>query len=163
MMDGLFGAPNVLRLERDRFRESLYGSRRHYWDMAAKSDRVHRMMSAVIGSSMCKAMDAAVQQGLHNTIVLSDTGFGWSSVESFHKRARGYGMKVVVYLFDVPLSVLIARNQSRPEGHRIPHDLLIDAFSKIHDTGEHPHDRWWLDPKKVDELIRFDETGEVMK
>lgn len=163
MMDKLFGAPNVLRLERDRFREALYGSRRQYWDMAGKSEELHSKMSLVVGSSMFQAMAVALEYRLHSTVVLSDTGFGWNAVKRFIGLARRHRLTVEVYLFDVPKHVLIQRNQSRQQDHRIPHELLMDAFNKIHDVAEEPHDRWWLDPARCDRLTKFNEFGEIMK
>jgi predicted kinase len=138
--------PDVLRLERDRFREAIFGSRRSYHDAVAKD----RRLSFMVGSTMFSCMSASLQERLHNTIIISDTNIYWDAVKRFHTLAQKYGAKVIVALFPTPLDALIERNETRPEEHRVP----VDVITKMHqDLGQ--SFPWWKNSGLVDEVKEF--------
>lgn len=149
-------SPRTLNLERDRFRVALFGSLRRYWDMATVDEQLHKKMSQVIGASMTQAMHVSLCVGLHDTYILSDTGFGWGSVRAFHDLAKRWNMRIEVILLKVPLDVLLDRNANRDTEKKVPEHFIRDAFEKI--EGLKPHHQWWLDQRLRHQLITVEDN-----
>ncbi len=122
---------SCLRIGRDRFREALFGSRKGYYDDALWGTIDHRTRAFVIGSAMNSAVKA---WPFDLPIAMADTGVYWDSI----KRFWDCRVKKRIVLFDTPLKVLIGRNQTRPEDHRVPEDVIVkyhhDCWGK---------DAWW--------------------
>lgn len=120
--------PGTLRLERDRFRECMWGSRQAYHSDPTDA----RSKSYALGSAMSAAGRAWPQD---RPIALTDTGIHWNAVKRF------MGLRPVhrVLVFDPPWDVLTERNESRPEAHRVPLQVLRDFYDAMHRP-----DAWWL-------------------
>ncbi|MGN6820576.1 MAG: AAA family ATPase [Sphingomonas sp.] len=159
-----FEGHDTLRIERDRMRVALFGSQRNYWDQTDvfNGDRTrHRKLSAIVGSSMARAMDTAINLDTHKNFIMSDTGAQWSSVMRFHERARRAGLEIEVNFFDVPWEILMERNKLREGTDKAAPEFFIrDTYEKV--MGLKPTDRqWWKEPKLYDKFIVRDEYGNV--
>lgn len=151
---------HALRLERDRMRECIFGDRhRYHGELATKPD-----LALLIGPTMHKAMLTALRHSIYDDIILSDTGLAWSAVAQFHKTARSFGMSVDVIYFDLTWGEIIDRNASRPESHRVPLTVLERFWRMQHamPLGDEVNEQWWLDPRKVNRLIKVNAKGEVL-
>lgn len=117
----------TLRLERDRFREMLWGSRQAYHNDTLDQ----RTKSRIIG----EAMHAAARHWpADRPIALTDTGIHWSAIERFAPlRANP---EIVV--FDVQWKTLVERNSTRPLEHQVPHDVLKQFHDAMYDSKA-----WW--------------------
>jgi predicted kinase len=122
--------PEYLRLERDRFREAIFGSRRAYHEHPF--DRVTR------SDILSHAMMGAVRQWPNDKIVLSDTGLLFRAVRPFVEYADRFRVPIKLKTFDVPDDVLRERNRTRPEEHRIPDDILESCIADFR-----KEDAWW--------------------
>lgn len=115
----------TLRLERDMFRELLWGSRQSYHaDQMEHKNRV--IVSAMVAAARAWPMD--------RPIALTDTGIHWSAVAPFAPLRS----EPEIVVFDVPLDVLIERNKTRDEAHRVPEQVIRDFH-----TAMHAPDAWW--------------------
>jgi len=118
-------APSVCRLERDRFREAIFGSRLAYYDHPFPPN--HR--SYII----TKAMLMVMRDWPTRDFVVSDTGLHYDAVKrfiEFYRRTHDHDVRLKV--FDVDPHLLAERNRTRPEPHRIPHvelEKAIKAFA----------------------------------
>lgn len=117
--------PNCLRLERDRFREVMWGSRQAYQD----DDFTEK--SFVLGTTM---FHAGKLWPRHRPIALTDTGVYWNSVKRFWQLRPKH--RIVV--FDTPDDVLWQRNETRPVDHRVPPDVLKLFIAAFRDPNA-----WW--------------------
>ncbi len=125
-----------LRLERDRFREAIFGSRQAYHEHEMGPEK-----SGVLVSSML----AALRRWPYPCFALTDTGVTYRSVMPFiqasEHRARLYGaIPITLVLFDVPLPTLLQRNITRPVAHRVPEMVLTDMHELLWSK-----DAWWRD------------------
>jgi len=111
---------DCLRLERDRVREAFWGSRAAYHADPLQQKRKSFLLGRVM-------FDTAMMWPYNRPIALTDTGIYYNSVERFlHLRPR---LRIVV--FDTPPSVLHERNQTRPEGHRVPESFLNKCIADM--------------------------------
>ncbi len=120
--------PETLRLERDRFREALFGSRRAYHD--SPIERGTR--SAVITA----AMEAAMLNWPFPSCAVTDTGLHYSAVEPFINLAQAYPLRLVI--FERTPEFLLTNNRIRPHEHRIPEDVLLDCIDRFNSI-----ESWW--------------------
>lgn len=128
------GLPNdCLRLERDRFREAIFGSRRAYHE--SPIDRSTR--SAVITN----AMGAAMVHWPYRKFAVTDTGLIYRAVSPFMETATQMGLPITVAIFDVPWETLVERNKTRDPEHRIPDDILESCYADFM-----AEDAWWKGP-----------------
>lgn len=121
---------DTLRLERDRFREAIFGSRQAYHESLI--DRRDR--SRVI----TEAMGAAMTNWPHRKYAVTDTGLDEPAVRPFMDYALWVGAPIKLVVFYCGWDMLVARNSTRPEAHRIPHDILEERFQAF----ENP-EAWW--------------------
>lgn len=149
---------NALRLERDMFREALFGSRTAVH--RADPDKA-KVMSLIVGTSMHRAMSTALVSRAFEQVALTDTGLAWNAVKRFHNLARHHGAEIEVVYFDVPWETILERNRLRPEGHRVPEDVLKRFWRMQHGLplGDKIYPKWWEDRTLVD---RFVVAGEEM-
>ena len=150
--DGLTD-PKWLRLERDRFREAMFGTRRAFWDHPLDV----KIKSGVIRRSMKTAMKAWP----YPRYMLTDTGTQreavayfrdlaneqfqkWRATRPFDQNRRPSIMTHLI-VFEQPLEVLIERNKTRPEEHRIDEQLLIDKYDEAYGP-----EAWWREIEKRD-------------
>lgn len=154
--------PHALRLERDRFREALFGDRLAYHRQAV-GDRAHDL-SLLVGATMHHAMRLSLTRGIYHDVVMSDTGLAWNAVRNFHALAREACMQVDVVYFDLTWGEVLDRNASRPEHHRVPEDVLNRFWRMQHamPMGDEVNEQWWLDLRKVNRLIRVNANGEQL-
>lgn len=149
---------HALRLERDRMRECLFGDRhRYHGELASKPD-----LALLIGPTMHKAMRTALKYSIYEDVVLSDTGLAWNAVKRFHELARAKRMAINVVYFDLSWGEVLDRNASRPETHRVPVTVLERFWRMQHamPLGDEVNEQWWLDPRKVNQLIRVNAQGD---
>lgn len=151
---------HALRLERDRMRECLFGDRHRYHNELATKPG----LAMLIGPTMHKAMLTALRDEIYDDIILSDTGLAWNAVKNFHFTARRFGLAVNVVYFELTWGEVLDRNQTRPEGHRVSEDVLKRFWRMQHamPIGDEVNERWWLDPRKVNQLIRVNAKGEQL-
>lgn len=156
---------HALRLERDRMREALFGSRIAYHQACSADPALSQPLSYLVGSTMARAMRTALDGGIYRDVILSDTGVVWDSVKRFWRLARDRHMRVNVVYFDVPWDTLQERNATRSEEHRLPEDVL-KRFFRLREglpMGDEVNERWWLDPNRVNSLIVVNEFGEQQR
>ncbi|USM11479.1 polynucleotide kinase [Citromicrobium phage vB_CbaS-RXM] len=136
--------PDHLRLEKDRFREAMFGTRRAYWDRPEAEK--HKMVKV--------SMKAAMLAWPHHKVCLTDTGTEEEAILYFARAAnmrfRNWwdgrlhtskpckGIPILLILFEQPLEVLIERNRTRPEEHRIDETLLTEKYDLIYGK-----EAWW--------------------
>lgn len=120
--------PHTLRLERDRFREALFGSRRAYHD----SPIDHTQRSTIITA----AMEAAMQNWPYPSCAVTDTGLAYGAVAPFIEMADGFAVRLVI--FERSPEFLLTNNNIRPHAHRIPEEILLDAIDRFNDP-----EAWW--------------------
>jgi predicted kinase len=114
-------AASTLRLERDRFRECLFGSRKAYH--ASEFDRAE--CSAVVTQAMLNALFYWPEPSW----AVTDTGIDQPAVAPFISYAERLNLPVRLVVFDRPLPLLAERNRTRPEDHRIPEDILFERYN----------------------------------
>lgn len=124
-----------LRLERDRFREAIFGNRRAYWDHPLPRES----KSMLITDSMMAAMRAWPDI----CWAVTDTGLLYRSVEPFITFARTRGVQVEIVVFKRNLNYLNKINRTRPEEHRVDPALLKSAFEMLRDPAA-----WWKKPRE---------------
>lgn len=100
-----------LRIERDRFREALFGSRKAYWEHPVP----RRVRSLAVGSAMYQAAKAWPR---HLPIAMTDTCIHWRTVKNFWNLRSSRRLVI----FKTSLETLLERNLTRPEEHRLPED-----------------------------------------
>ena len=120
--------PETLRLERDRFREALFGSRRAYHD----SPIDHITRSAVITA----AMQAAMQSWPHDSFAVTDTGLVYGAVAPFIEVADLLPVRLVI--FERSKEFLLTNNNIRQHAHRIPEDVLLERIDAFNNP-----EAWW--------------------
>ena len=127
--------PSTLRLERDRFRECIFGSRRAYH--AAPMDSATR--SEVVTESMLGAM----QKWPHPRWAVTDTGLRLDSVLPFMQECleQDDSNSILCVVFPRTWSYLAHVNETRPVEHRIPWDILTDMYDLFNDPKA-----WWRRP-----------------
>lgn len=122
---------STLRLERDRYRECLFGSRRNYhshpFDPSLKSEAITQSMLAAM--IYWPTPDWAV----------TDTGLQEKSVKPFIDHAQRCDEAIELIIFNRPLDLLLERNRNRIPEHQVPEDILVD----FHDKFFLPDDVWW--------------------
>lgn len=142
-----------LRLERDRFREAMFGSRRAFWD--------HTLDAKIKSEIIRRPMWAALANWPMHRYMLSDTGSKADAITYFirvmdQKFAKSVSLRrktdltkdfltVHLIVFEQPLEVLIERNKTRPEEHRIDEQLLIDKYDETYGP-----EAWWREIEKRD-------------
>lgn len=119
-----------LRLERDRFRECIFGTRRAYHNHPYERD----IKSALITDSMMTAMRAWPEC----CWAVTDTGLRYDAVQPFIEAALFRMVPVTFVVFERSMEFLMQRNRYRPMPHRIPKDLLIEHIGLFNDP-----DAWW--------------------
>ncbi len=123
---------DILRLERDRFRECLFGSRRAYHE----SPLSRGARSAVVTEAMLGAM----QKWPYPRWAVTDTGIRKESVWPFIEECvmQDDRFPITFVVFDRPWEYLTYINETRPTAHQIPPDILRDMFDLFNDP-----DAWW--------------------
>ena len=121
---------DTLRLERDRFRECLFGSRRAYHDSAIP----HNQRSYLITQSMGAAMVAWPIASW----AVTDTGLAYPAVEPFVNYALVNGQDVRLMIFERDPDYLRLCNRIRAEEHRVPDDLLENCIEQFEASAA-----WW--------------------
>lgn len=127
----------ALRLERDRFRECLFGSRRGYHESPLSPSA----RSAVITESML----AAMEKWPNSYWAVSDTGLFLPSVRPFMLEAfeQDASCMITLVVFDRPWEYLLEVNRNRLTEHRVPEDILEDMFNAFNKP-----DAWWREPHR---------------
>jgi len=122
--------PYVLRLERDKFREAIFGSRQAYQEHPLHYSNKSRVVTP--------AMLGALRAGYHwyKEVLLSDTGIHWRNVEPFYNELR---IQPTVKLFDLSLKTLLERNSKRPEEHKVPESVIQNFYADM----QTPGNQWW--------------------
>lgn len=129
--------PETLRLERDRFREALFGSRRSYHEHPLD----HKAKSVLVTKTMLEAM----RVWPHKSWAATGTGIEYSSVKDFIYQALysgpypGGGLRFVI--FERSRNYLETNNRIRPHEHRVPQEVLDDFIAKFDDP-----QAWWRGP-----------------
>jgi hypothetical protein len=120
-----------LRLERDRFRECLFGSRRGYHSHPFEAGHKSEMIT--------QSMLSAMIYWPHPDWAVTDTGLQEKSVKPFIDHANRICCPIRLVIFERPLDLLLERNRNRPSEHHVPEKMLID----FHDKFFVPDDVWW--------------------
>lgn len=120
-----------LRLERDRFREALFGSRRAYHECTVL-DEIER--SALV----TKCMVTAMLGWKHDRWALTDTGLAYRSVQPFIDNAQFMGLDIDLVIFSRSREYLQTSNNIRERAHRIPPEILEDRIAEFDSP-----DAWW--------------------
>lgn len=126
--------PDTLRLERDRFRECLFGSRRAYHESAIPGpERSHVVTSAMLG---------AMATWPHLRWAVTDTGIAYERVLPFILEclATDNTLPVTLVVFNRSEEYLKHVNATRPVEHRIPDDILQKTITLFNSP-----DAWWRD------------------
>lgn len=130
-------APEHLRLERDRFRECMFGSRSAFWANPTPTAQKSKVVA--------RAMLTALSYWPHAKYILSDTGVAEEACGTFISRARGVYrsrtnnlLPVHLVVFEQPWDVIEERNALRPEDHRLEVNRLRDMFDLVY-----AEDAWW--------------------
>lgn len=144
---------DALRLESDQFREAIFGGRRPYHEACAASPQTAAALKSLIRDLMLRTMQTVLRIGVRQNVILSDTCLDWDAVEPFWNLARERRMEIVVVYFDVSWATLLHRNDARLAEHRIPANVLEDQYWRC--QGRAGAQRWWLDPGRMDSLIRL--------
>lgn len=147
--DAYYG--HALRLEHDKFREAMFGDRKVYWKQFETNPEIRKL----IGPTMFKAMNMALNYDVYDDVILSSTNLKWDSVKNFHRLARENGMKIEVVYFDLTWDQLMQRNADRG-AKAVSMDFMEDAWKTFTGEGER---RWWHDPLKVDSTIHVNALG----
>lgn len=121
---------HVLRLERDRFREALFGSRRAYHEsMIERGDR-----SLVVTSCMLAAMESWP----YPACAVTDTGLRYEAVSPFIDLARRSNHPVRLVVLERERGFLETNNRIRPHAHRIPDEILTEMIAEFDNPTA-----WW--------------------
>mgnify|MGYP000908171346 CR=1 FL=1 len=121
---------HCLRLERDRFRECIFGTRRKYHSHHFS----HEERSKIVTDSMMAAFHAWPQ----HCWAVTDTGLEYKAVRPFIEAALFRLVPVTFVIFERTAEYLKQVNRYRPIPHRIPDEELakrIDWFNAP--------DAWW--------------------
>jgi tRNA uridine 5-carbamoylmethylation protein Kti12 len=127
-----FLGDTTLRLERDRYREAIFGSRRRYH----ANDISKEARSTIITQAMLQTMI----YWPYRDYAITDTGLFYHSVSPFIHHAQRVGAAISLVVFNTPADTLRARNITRQDDHRIPDDMLELMIAEF----EKP-DAWWRD------------------
>lgn len=122
--------PLTLRLERDRFREALFGSRRAYHD--------HGFARPTKSMVVTDAMMAAMRAWPCHDWAVTDTGLIYGAVSPFINFARTRNATVIIVLFNRSREYLRRINKTRPVEQRIPPALLEDMINDFESE-----EAWW--------------------
>lgn len=125
---------NYLRLERDRFREALFGERKNYGSHPFPKDT----KSLVVTDSMMAAMRS---WPVHKWAV-TDTGLLYPAVSPFINFALTRRVPVEVFVFERSRKYLLDINEKRIPEHRVPDDMLESMMANMHEP-----DAWWKKPR----------------
>jgi predicted kinase len=143
--------PDTLRLERDMFREAMWGGRQAYFSHTAED----QAKSFLLGSTIYNAMQTSLKQRIHENVLITDMGIHWNAVERFWDLAGRLGMHRRIVVFNVPWEVLEQRNRDRlPPDNRLPEAVLRKCFDAMWD--EHA---WW---RAVKDITVIAEKGEPL-
>lgn len=126
---------HYLRLERDRFREALFGARKSYWDHPFPKDS----KSLVVTDSMMGAMRSWPSRHW----AVTDTGLLYGAVSPFITFACTRGVAVEVLVFERPAAYLRKLNKNRQGAHQVPEALLDDMIANMDDPTA-----WWKQPRE---------------
>ncbi len=132
--------PETLRLERDRFREALFGSRRAYHESLMK----RQTRSDIITATMREAM----RQWPFPSCAVTDTGLAYGAVEPFIDLVGDHNIRLVIFPRDPEF--LLTNNRIRPHEHRIPEEILLEKIVEFSDP-----EAWWKQelPKNFVEIV----------
>ena len=119
-----------LRLERDRFREALWGSRLAYH----ASQMPRGVRSNVITHTMLSAMRNWPTQNW----AVTDTGLAYEAVQPFINYASQMRQEVKLMIFERKPEFLLTCNRVRPHAHRIPEEVLLEKIAQFEDPNA-----WW--------------------
>lgn len=122
--------PEALRLERDRFRECLFGSRRGYHEHPMGRDAKSHIITS--------AMYSVMQEWPHPCWAITDTATRYDSVKPFINFAQIDGAPIRLVVFERDEDFLWTNNRVRPHAHRIPEDILRDMIGEFNSR-----DAWW--------------------
>jgi len=121
---------NYLRLERDRFREALWGSRRAYHESAMPRDQ----RSQVITHTMLSAMEKWPTPEW----AVTDTGLVYEAVQPFIYYAISQRQDVKLMIIERSAEFLLTCNRIRPHAHRVPEEILLEKIAEFEDPKA-----WW--------------------
>lgn len=121
---------NYLRLERDRFREALWGSRRAYHD----SPMPREQRSQIITHTMLSAMETWPTPEW----AVTDTGLVYDAVQPFIYYAISQRQDVKLMIIERSAEFLLTCNRIRPHAHRIPEEILLEKIAEFEDPNA-----WW--------------------
>lgn len=130
----------MLRLERDRYREALFITRRLYHS--------HPFPRACKSHVITQSMVSAMVNWPVPSYAVTDTGLAFEAVAPFIEHARRIELPVKLLIFDRNADVLRTRNAERHLEHRIPDALLEDCIEKFNSA-----DAWWRHPDWNKEFI----------
>lgn len=122
----------VLRLERDRFRECLFGTRRAYHN--------HHLAHSVRSNVITHLMREAMATWPYEQFAVTDTGLVYDALHPFIDMIPGFGT-IRLVIFERTPEYLRMNNRIRPEAHRIPDDILEEMIAKFDDPKA-----WWRQP-----------------
>lgn len=122
--------PLTLRLERDRFREALFGDRQSYHTNPLNKTDKSRVVT--------QAMGAAMIYWPYPSWIVSDTGLSFPLVKPFILHAKRVRVPVKLFIFDRPEKLLLERNAKRPKTHQVPDDVLADMITAYNNP-----EAWW--------------------
>lgn len=122
--------PTMLRLERDRFREALFGNRRAYHES--------EFPRPYLSKAVTEAMLAAQMYWPIPCWAVTDTGVIKKAVAPFINHARRVQVPVTLVIFDRPAALLKKRNRERTELHRVPAEILDEVIEQFK-----AKDAWW--------------------
>lgn len=131
---------DCLRLERDRFREALFGSRRAYHD--------HHFPRETRSEVITQCMLTAMEHWPVDSWAVTDTGLAYGAIFPFAHFSTCQGMPVRLVIFERSAEYLLSNNRIRLRDHRIPEDILLEKIAEFNDP-----EAWWRDPPKGMEII----------
>lgn len=121
---------DTLRLERDRFREALFGTRRAYHNS--------EFPRPLLSKAVTEAMLAAQMFWPVPSWAVTDTGIIKKAVNPFISHANRVQVPTTLVIFERSVALLKRRNRERIEPHRIPPEILDEVIEQFN-----AKDAWW--------------------
>lgn len=124
-------------IELDQIRASLWPPhRRNYWGLR-KDPEVGPKARKLQHDVQLNMLMCAIDQGWN--VVLSDQHHTTETFkDELYVIEDCFKIKIEWKLLLVPWCIINARNQTRPEGHRLPVDILKQEYKKVY-----AQDAWW--------------------
>jgi predicted kinase len=120
----------TLRLERDRTRECLFGSRKAYWS--------HPLPKPVKSFMVTDMMMSAMKLWPTNSWAVTDSGMMLGSYRPFINFAKMRNAPIKVIVFERTEEYIREINKKRDPAHRVDDEIMEGFLKSLNDP-----DAWW--------------------